>query len=145
MWTNSYCLLAAEDHDSIVTFKFNFSNEEKIIHSNDIKLFKSIFSSTNLDETLTQIENRIIDVDAFNKLLRKFNKEIPYNLPRVTFDSFSSSFSILKNNINQKIQYKKQYKILKCPKCKQKLRVPRGKGKITVTCKRCSHEFHAKS
>ena len=84
-------------------------------------------------------------IDFFNILLRKFNKEIPYNLPRVTFDSFSSSFSILKNNINQKIQYKKQYKILKCPKCKQKLRVPRGKGKITVTCKRCSHEFHAKS
>ena len=84
-------------------------------------------------------------IDFFNTLLRKFNKEIPYNLPRVTFDSFSSSFSILKNNINQKIQYKKQYKILKCPKCKQKLRVPRGKGKITVTCKRCSHEFHAKS
>ena len=84
-------------------------------------------------------------IDFFNKLLRKFNKEIPYNLPRVTFDSFSSSFSILKNNINQKIQYKKQYKILKCPKCKQKLRVPRGNGKITVTCKRCCHEFHAKS
>ena len=84
-------------------------------------------------------------IDFFNKLLRKFNKEIPYNLPRVTFDSFSSSFSILKNNINQKIQYKKQYKILKCPKCKQKLSVPRGKGKITVTCKRCCHEFHAKS
>lgn len=84
-------------------------------------------------------------IDFFNKLLRKFNKEIPYNLPSVTFDSFSSSFSILKNNINQKIQYKKQYKILKCPKCKQKLRVPRGKGKITVTCKRCCHEFHAKS
>lgn len=58
-------------YENYFSFKFNFSNEEKIIHSNDIKLFKSIFSSTNLDETLTQIENRIIDVDAFNKLLRK--------------------------------------------------------------------------
>ena len=84
-------------------------------------------------------------VDFLNKLLNKFNKEIPYNIPRVTFDSFASSFNILKNSINQKIQYKKQYKILKCPNCKQKLRVPRGKGGITVTCKKCSHEFHEKS
>lgn len=97
---------------------------------------KNIFKRTNE-------LNKFIDFS--NKLLRKFNKKIPYNLPRVTFDSFTSSFNILKNSINQKIQYKKQYKILKCPKCKQKLRVPRGKGKITVTCKRCSNEFHAKS
>ncbi len=58
-------------YENYFSYKFNFPNEEKIIHSNDIKLFKSIFSSTNLDETLTQIETRIIDYDAFNKMLRK--------------------------------------------------------------------------
>lgn len=84
-------------------------------------------------------------IDFFNKFLCKFNKQIPYNIPRVTFDSFVSSFNILKNNMNQRIQYKKQYKILKCPNCKQRLRVPRGKGGMTVTCKKCSHEFHART
>lgn len=39
----------------------------------------------------------------------------------------------------------KKYKILKCPKCSQKLRIPRHKGKIVVTCKKCGHEFKAKS
>lgn len=68
---NELYISSLKKYENYFSFKFNFPNEEKIIHSNDIKLFKSIFSSTNLDETLTQIENRIIDVDAFNKLLRK--------------------------------------------------------------------------
>ena len=36
---------------------------------------------------------------------------------------------------------RKQYHIYKCPKCKQKLRVPRGRGKIMVSCRRCGTEF----
>ena len=39
----------------------------------------------------------------------------------------------------------KSFKILKCPNCGQKLRVPRKKGKITVTCSKCRNEFKAKS
>lgn len=39
----------------------------------------------------------------------------------------------------------KQYKIFKCPNCSQKLRVPRHKGKITVTCKNCGTSFKRKS
>lgn len=39
----------------------------------------------------------------------------------------------------------RNYKILSCPNCAQKLRVPRHKGKITITCKNCHNEFKAKS
>lgn len=46
---------------------------------------------------------------------------------------------------NSNNQQAKQYKILKCPKCSQKLRVPKKKGKIVVTCKKCGTEFKAKS
>jgi hypothetical protein len=38
-----------------------------------------------------------------------------------------------------------KFKVLKCPDCSQKLRVPRGKGKIVITCKKCRKEFKARS
>jgi len=43
------------------------------------------------------------------------------------------------------VKSSKDYKYLKCPNCKQELRVPRGKGKISVTCKKCNTKFIAKS
>ena len=37
--------------------------------------------------------------------------------------------------------YEQQYKVFKCPNCKQKLRVPKGKGKIQISCRRCGNTF----
>jgi len=39
----------------------------------------------------------------------------------------------------------KEHKYLKCPKCSATLRVPRGKGKITVSCPRCGEKKNTKS
>ncbi|MFI3207407.1 MAG: hypothetical protein R3Y33_09165 [Clostridia bacterium] len=39
---------------------------------------------------------------------------------------------------------RKTYKYFKCPKCKQKLRAPKGRGKIKVVCQKCKHEFEKK-
>ena len=41
--------------------------------------------------------------------------------------------------------YDAEYKVFKCPSCKQKLRVPRGKGRIQITCRRCGKEFIKKT
>ncbi len=37
------------------------------------------------------------------------------------------------------------YRYLICPQCSQRLRVPRGKGRIRVTCTKCRNQFIAKS
>lgn len=37
------------------------------------------------------------------------------------------------------------HKYFKCPSCSQKLRVPRGKGKINVNCSKCHTKFEARS
>lgn len=40
---------------------------------------------------------------------------------------------------------RKYHKYLKCPSCKTTLRIPRGKGKIQITCPKCRHQFMKKS
>ena len=39
----------------------------------------------------------------------------------------------------------KTHKYYKCPKCKAVLRVPKGRGKIQITCAKCKHEFIKKT
>lgn len=39
----------------------------------------------------------------------------------------------------------RQYKYFICPQCAQRLRVPRGKGRIRVTCTHCRNVFETKS
>ncbi len=39
----------------------------------------------------------------------------------------------------------KNYRYFTCPNCHQRLRVPKGKGKITIKCPKCSTRFDAKS
>lgn len=57
------------------------------------------------------------------------------------FDTIKQQFYSLKASLEET----KKYKILKCPKCSQKLRIPRHKGKVVITCKKCGNEFKAKS
>ena len=39
----------------------------------------------------------------------------------------------------------RKYHYYTCPKCKQRLRVPRGVGNITITCKQCGTKFDKKA
>lgn len=39
----------------------------------------------------------------------------------------------------------KTHKFYRCPKCRQQLRVPKGKGKISITCKSCGERFVKKT
>lgn len=43
--------------------------------------------------------------------------------------------------LKKRLRDRKTYKYYKCPKCKQELRVPKGKGEITITCPKCKTKF----
>lgn len=39
----------------------------------------------------------------------------------------------------------RQHRYYDCPRCRQNVRVPRGKGKIAITCPRCKEKFVRKT
>ena len=47
--------------------------------------------------------------------------------------------------LKSRIMTLKTHHIYKCPSCGQKVRVPRGRGKIEITCPKCRNKFVKKS
>lgn len=40
---------------------------------------------------------------------------------------------------------RKDYKFFKCPSCRTRLRVPKGKGKLNIVCRKCGTSFQRKT
>ena len=48
-------------------------------------------------------------------------------------------------NVNKCRRRDKDHSYFKCPNCGQQLRVPKGKGKISITCRSCGASFEEKT
>ncbi|WP_099205049.1 hypothetical protein [Scatolibacter rhodanostii] len=79
-------------------------------------------------------------------LFRIFSKNIPARQRELTIlmkykSKVRGWFSFKKKQVEER----KLYKYFGCPNCKQKLRAPRGRGKIQVTCQKCKTTFIKKT
>ncbi len=65
---------------------------------------------------------------------KRYQENIKYlSIKNKILYKFRSEQSMMKD--------RKTHHIYKCPTCKQKIRIPRGKGRICITCPKCKTEF----
>ncbi len=77
---------------------------------------------------------------------RVFSKNIPKRYAEnQKYRNFRYDMTIKWNNKKKEWAQRKVYRFYRCPICKQKVRVPRGRGKICITCPKCRTEFVKRS
>lgn len=79
-------------------------------------------------------------------MFRMFSKQ--YYKRRAENDWYLRNTSGTRKTLNRYrniFKYRKTHKYLKCPQCHQYLRVPKGKGIITISCPKCHQQFDRKT
>ncbi|WP_294156517.1 hypothetical protein [uncultured Clostridium sp.] len=93
---------------------------------------------------------RVLSIIAYIPLIfyiiRTFSKNIfKRQQEYYKYLSFKNTSISKLRKYKSRIQDSKTHKYFKCPNCGQELRVPRGNGKITITCPKCKTSFKGKS
>ena len=79
-----------------------------------------------------------------------YYRSLSRNISKRTEENYK--YYTIKDRVDRKFQdlkdqwaNRKVYHYYRCPKCRQKLRVPRGRGRIQISCPRCGTQFIKKS
>lgn len=78
----------------------------------------------------------------FRMFSKNHSKRYEENRKFLTYKSRFLTFFARKKDITAQ---KKDFRIYSCPDCRQKIRIPKGKGKIEVTCPKCGTKFIKRS
>ncbi len=82
---------------------------------------------------------------VFN-IFRMFSKNLnKRRAENARYLRFRNKFVYAFKNWNERRKQSKDYAFFRCPSCKAMLRVPRGKGKIRVTCRKCGRAFERRT
>ena len=84
----------------------------------------------------------VIYLDCF---FRMFSRNIEARKKEYAF--FMKAWGPIQKKMRERQQRAQDttHSYYKCPKCKQQVRVPKGVGKIEITCPKCLHVFIKKS
>ena len=117
--------------------------------SDQLNNFLLIFALILLILNLFVIRNpylaTIIWIILIINIFRTYSRNIYKR--RAENDKFLSLIQPVKKRINiiKSNKNDKMHKYFLCPNCKQTVRVPRGRGQITITCPKCKQKFDKKS
>lgn len=59
--------------------------------------------------------------------------------------NFKYNRTVSWNRFKKRAAQRRDYRFYKCPMCKQEVRVPKGHGKIEITCPKCREQFIRRS
>lgn len=104
-----------------------------------ISMVLEIITRQSLFYTLTLVLLILAYVRVFS---RNINKRYEENM------KFLQKKDAILNKFRKQKYYaaqRRNFHIYTCPQCKQKIRIPKGKGKISITCPKCRTYFIKKS
>lgn len=104
-----------------------------------ISMVLEIITRQSLFYTLTLVLLTLAYVRVFS---RNINKRYEENM------KFLQKKDAILNKFRKQKYYaaqRRNFHIYTCPQCKQKIRIPKGKGKISITCPKCRTSFIKKS
>ena len=104
-----------------------------------ISMVLEIITRQSLFYTLTLVLLILAYVRVFS---RNINKRYEENM------EFLQKKDAILNKFRKQKYYaaqRRNFHIYTCPQCKQKIRIPKGKGKISITCPKCRTSFIKKS
>ena len=88
----------------------------------------------------------VLGYTYFRMLSRNTNRRYQENIAYYQIkQSLTGNFSAWLHKKKTRFALRKEYHYFRCPKCRQELRVPHGKGRIEVTCPKCQTAFMGKS
>lgn len=103
----------------------------------------AIFLSTFLRWRFLPLLSWILIITAYYRMFsRNIYKRSAENQKYLQKTAKIRSFLASQKNIWSQ---RKTHHIYTCPSCKQKIRIPRGKGKIEIRCPKCGSTFIKKS
>ena len=102
----------------------------------------SRFSSGGCGNLLFYLFLLAAGVCIFRSLSRNIDRRQEENR---RFTGWMDRFCGSSETFNNRKEQWMEYKVFKCPSCGLKMRVPRGEGKVRVTCRQCGAVFEKKS
>lgn len=80
--------------------------------------------------------------NCFRMLSRNTSKRYEENR---RFLDMRYRFTVKRDRMKKRFAQRSTHRFYKCPDCKQTVRVPKGRGKICITCPKCRREFVRRS